>query len=190
MQCWQAVNWVHTHAGDLQVNPDRLAVMGDSAGGSLAAGCSMLDRNSIIKLQILLYPCVLLNLNKADWSEADYAMDPKYQSLLHLMVHSIGDSIPMLNAVYVDEPGKIDNPLISPLLAENLSSMPTTMIVAAEYDYLRQQIEQFALRLSEDRVDTVLYLYKGMGHAFFEHTGEFPQAEDCTNEAAEAIRAM
>jgi len=106
------------------------------------------------------------------------------------MVHSIGDSVPLLNAVYVDEPDKMDNPLISPLLADSLAAMPTTMIVAAEYDYLRLQNEQFALRLSEDKVDTLLYIYKGMGHSFFEHTGEFPQAEDCTNEAAEAIKSL
>jgi acetyl esterase/lipase len=190
MQCWQAVNWVHRHAGELGVSPDRLVVMGDSAGANLAIGCCLLDRESIIKMQILLYPCVLLNRAKADWSESNYVMDSQYQRLLHDMVYSIGDSMPMLNAVYVDEPSKIDNPLVSPLLAESLTSMPTTMIVAAEYDYLRQQNEQFALRLSEDKVDTILYLYKGMGHAFFEHTGEFPQAEDCTNEAAEAIRAL
>ena len=190
MQCWQAVHWVHTHAGELGVNPNRLSVMGDSAGGNLAVGCSMLDRESIIKLQILLYPCVLLDLSTADWREDEYRMDPQYRPLLGSMVRSIGGSIPMLNAVYLDEPGKVANPLVSPLLAESLASMPTTMIVAAEYDYLRQQDEQFALRLSEDKVDTVLYLYRGMGHAFFEHTGEFPQVEDCVNEAAEAIRAL
>lgn len=190
MQCWQAVNWVHAHAGELGVNPDRLAVMGDSAGGNLAVGCCMLDQKAIIKMQILLYPCVLINLAKADWDEADYTMDSHYQPLLRGMVHSIGDSIPLLQSVYLDEPDKVDHPLVSPLLANSLASMPTTMIVAAEFDYLRQQNEQFALRLSEDKVDTILYLYKGMGHSFFEHTGEFPQAEDCTNEAAEAIRAL
>lgn len=190
LQCWQAVQWVYTHANELGVNPDKLAVMGDSAGGNLAIGCCMLDRKSIIKMQILLYPCVLLNLAKADWNEAAYQMDEQYQPLLHGMVHSIGDSVTLLNAVYVDEPDKIDNPLISPLLVDSLAAMPTTMIVAAEYDYLRQQNEQFALRLSEDKVDTILYLYKGMGHSFFEHTGEFPQAEDCTNEAAEAIKSL
>ena len=190
MQCWQAVNWVHSHAGALGVHPNRLAVMGDSAGGNLAVGCSMLDQQAIIKLQILLYPCVQLNPAREVWNEAAYEMDVRYRTVLSGMAHAIGDSLPMLNAMYVPEAEKVNHPLVSPLLAENLAAMPTTMIVAAEYDYLRQQNEQFALRLSEDKVDTLLYLYKGMGHSFFEHTGEFPQAEDCTDEAAEAIRAL
>ena len=189
-QCWQAVRWVHAHAGELGVNPDRLAVMGDSAGGNLAVGCSMLDRESIIKLQILLYPCVMLNQAREGWETSLYQMDAQYYDFLQEMVHSIGESIPMLNAVYLTDAEQVNHPLVSPLLAESLSAMPTTMIVAAEFDYLRRQNEQFALRLSEDSVDTVLYLYKGMNHSFFEHTGEFPQSEDCTDEAAEAIRAL
>ena len=189
-QCWQAVNWLHAHARELGADPARLAVMGDSAGGNLAVGCSLMDKQNLIKLQILLYPAVMLDMRREQWSQETYAMRPEYRTLLTGMVRSLREGMPTLAAAYVQKPDQLAGPLVSPLLADGLAGLPTTMIVTAEYDYLRVQGEQFAQRLSEDNVDTVLYRYKGMGHSFFEHTGEFPQAEDCTDEAAEAIRSL
>ena len=80
--------------------------------------------------------------------------------------------------------------LVSPYYAQDPSVFPTTLIVSPEYDYLRRQAENFAHMLSDSGVDVVIYRYQGMGHAFFEHTGEFPQAEDCINEIAAAIMAL
>lgn len=193
-QCWQTVRWAYKHAGELQADPNRLAVMGDSAGGNLAAGCSMLDQNSIIRLQILLYPCTLMDLTRENWDESRYFINPESgqhtREALKALIYETRGSFDTMKAAYLDDPKEALNPLASPLLAEDLSGMPPTLIMAAEYDYLTQQAEEFAKRLTEAGVDTHFYLYRGMGHAFFEHTGEFPQAEDCTDEAAKAIRAI
>lgn len=190
MQCWHMVNWVHKHAENLFIDSEKIAVMGDSAGGNMAIGCSMLDKNSIIKFQVLLYPSVLLDVTKSNWSWDQYQIHPEYSDLLHSLINSIGGSIDQVNAIYFNHPDEMGNPLASPLLSDSLSKMPTTMIVAAEFDYLRQQNEQFALRLSEDNVDTVLYLYKGMPHGFIDYIGEFPQTEDCIDEAAVRIKSI
>lgn len=52
------------------------------------------------------------------------------------------------------------------------------------------EAEEYARRLQEDNVNTVIIRYNGINHAFFEHIGEFPQAEDCATEVAAAIRAL
>lgn len=193
-QCWQAVCWAYEHAKELSADPTRLTVMGDSAGGNLAAGCTMLDRNSIIQLQILLYPCTLMDLTREHWDEGRYViasdLEQHTREVLQKLILETRSFFDTMKAAYLNAPDQASNPFVSPLLEKDLSGMPRTLIMAAEYDYLRQQAEEFGRRLSEEGVDTTFYLYKGMGHAFFEHTGEFPQAEDCTDEAARAIKAI
>jgi len=189
MQCWQVVCWAYRHGKELGGNPEKLVVMGDSAGGNLSVACSMLDEEQIIKLQVLLYPAVILDPDYGGWEESAYEIREE-EELLHSLIHEVNQMKEIVYSTYVTDRDKLKNPLVSPLLARDLSKLPTTLIVTAEYDSLRLEEEEFARRLLEDGVDVIFYRYNGMGHAFFEHTGEFPQAEDCTNEIAEAIKAL
>lgn len=106
------------------------------------------------------------------------------------MIYSTRNGGSTLKAAYLNSEEDAENPLVSPLLSRELSSMPMAMIVTAEYDALRLEAEEYARKLEEEGVDVVIYRYKGMGHAFFEHPGEFPQSEDCINEIGEAIRTL
>jgi len=59
--CWAALRWCVDHADDLRVDPDRLAIGGDSAGGNLAAACTVLARDAggpPLRFQLLVYPVV------------------------------------------------------------------------------------------------------------------------------------
>ncbi len=189
MQCWQVVCWAHEHGKELGGNPEKLVVMGDSAGGNLSVGCSMLDEEHRIKLQVLLYPTVVMDPDYDGWNDRAYTINEE-KELLSGLIQEVNQMKGSVYSTYVTSRDKLKNPLISPLLAKDLSKLPTTLMITAEYDSLRLEEEEFAKRLLEDGVDVIFYRYNGMGHAFFEHTGEFPQAEDCTDEIANAIKML
>ena len=190
MQCYGVVQWVCDYGKELGADGKRLAVMGDSAGGNLAAACCLLDKEHKIKLQVLLYPTLIqTEKHYNEWTEAAYDMEEE-QEVLRGMILGTRTGGNVLKAAYLNSEEEAENPLVSPLLSAELSRMPMTMIVTAEYDALRTEAEEYARKLLEEGVDTVIYRYKGMGHSFFEHPGEFPQSEDCIREASEAIKTL
>lgn len=70
---------------------------------------------------------------------------------------------------------------VSPLLADDLSGLPKTLVVVAEDDFLRVQGEAYAKKLVENNVDCRAIRYKGVDHAFLDKLGLYSQAEDCVN---------
>lgn len=190
LQCWDVVRWAQENAREIQGDGTKIAVSGDSAGGNLAAACCLLDRNRIIKLQLLLYPAVIADsLVDYGWTLDAYEMNADVDDLL-MMINDIKDSAGLLDFVYPETAADRFNQLFSPYLAADYHDFPETFIAIAEYDFLRIQAEKFAGKLIRAGVPVHFYRYGGMAHAFFEHTGEFPQAEDCTDEMAKLIRAM
>ncbi len=189
-QCWQAVQWAHDHASQLDILPDKIAVAGDSAGGNIAAACCILDTKRIIKLQLLLYPVFMINPDiDFGWSKDVYAKNTETE-VLEMMVSEVKDAMKYVYSLYPDKPEDLYNLLISPFLAADYRIFPKTFIASSEFDYLRQEEELFGMRLAAAGVPTKFFRYKGMPHAFFEHTGEFPQAEDCTEEMVKEIATM
>ena len=188
-ECYRVIEYIFQHHETLEIDSSRLIVMGDSAGANLAAACCLMDRQRRIRLQVLLYPLTDINPDQPEWTENDYVIreDPE---LAKYMIYDLKDLINVSAFSYVNSENDFRNPLASPFWSEDPSEFPTTLIVSPEYDYLKSQAENFACQLSENGVDVVLYRYRGMAHAFFEHPGEFPQAEDCVNEIAAAIMAL
>ncbi len=74
--------------------------------------------------------------------------------------------------------GKIESPFYSSFFLFNMFFAPPIRKDTLYHEKL------------QSGVPVHFYRYSGMAHAFFEHTGEFPQAEDCTNEMAKLIKAM
>ncbi len=189
-QCYEVVKWAYNNGHTLNGNQNKLVVMGDSAGGNLATGCCLLDTDGLIKLQVLLYPTVVQTQESYDtWDESVFSMEGETE-IKKNMVYSTRTGSEILKAAYFNSPEDAWNPLVSPLLSEELGKMPMTMIVTAEYDALRTEAEDYGRKLQDEGVDVVFYRYLGMGHAFFEHPGEFPQSEDCINEICSAIKAL
>ena len=77
--CFDAVTWVHAHARELNIDPGRLVVAGDSAGGNLSAACAIMDRDrksGMIALQALIYPTVDLVCKPCEdyvWDLSEYS---------------------------------------------------------------------------------------------------------------------
>lgn len=156
--CWVAQN-IANYGG----NPNKLAVCGDSAGGNLAAGLSILCKQNggpSFCCQWLMYP--ITNPSSTDTkSHQKYSKGYFFESETYLWAreHYLGSS------------NEIESALVSPLLAKNLGSLPAALIQTAEFDILRDEGEAYARALYEQNVDVQLIRYQGAVHAFIAMAG-------------------
>jgi len=191
--CWDAVKAVHEQAASLGIDVRWIAVAGDSAGGNLAAACSILDRQEprLIAAQLLIYPVVDLRSEEEGhlpWSEDEYEVKA-FHDLVWGSIRGLRDAGPFLDKMYLAGHSGTD-PLASPLVHPVLSDFPPTLVVTAEFDFLRVEGEEFARRLSAAGVYTRAVRYRGMDHAFFDKLGLFPQAADVVEQMASFLTSV
>lgn len=156
-----AINWLYANAEALGGDPARLAIMGDSSGGNLAAVIANRLRSGqgpALAAQFLIYP--VLDVSKPH--EA-YPSRIKYGGGAYLLGR--GD-IDTTVAWYLDAAGRADDPNVSPLLAENLQRLPPTALIVAGYDPLRDEARAYADRLEAAGVETHFKCFESTIHAF------------------------
>jgi acetyl esterase len=156
-----AVQWSAEHAGELGVDPNRLAVMGDSAGGNLATVvCQILrDRSGPpVTHQALMYPATDLR-TPADFDPANPAR-ADYPILSSASMVSFRDH-------YLGPDGDPEDPTASPILAEDLASLPPALIQVAEFDPLRDDGIRYARAMQAAGVQVRLTEYVGLPHGYF-----------------------
>ena len=153
----------------LREDQDKITIMGDSAGGNLAAAVCLLARargEFMPKRQILIYPA-LGNC---------YTEESPYKSVHENGTDYLLTSERMENYLLLYENSKEDrkNPYFSPLMEQNLSNMPDTLILTAEFDPLRDEGEEYGKRLKEagnyvevHRIPNALHGYFALGIRFF-----------------------
>ena len=155
---YAALKWVGDHIIDITGRDVPLIVIGDSAGGNLAAVMAIRarDRNGpSIALQILVYP-----VTDADFDRPSYT-DPENQLLL------TRDGMIWFWDHYLPDPSRRTEPDASPLRSEDLSGLPPAVILTAEHDVLRDEGESYSSRLREAYVSADLQRYTGQMHGFF-----------------------
>jgi acetyl esterase len=177
--CYTALRWVAGHAGEIGADPARLAVGGDSAGGNLAAGVTLLARSDGPALagQLLVYP----NTDQLADDESMRAADDPFLFNRH--------SAAWYRQHYLADAGDAANPLASPLRAETLAGLPPALIITAEYDPLRDQGEAYARRLSDAGVQVDVSRYPGMAHGFFTMAGTVDASRAAIAQAAAHMQA-
>lgn len=136
--------------------------MGDSSGGNLAAALCLLARDcgefSIYK-QILVYPAV----NNC------YTLDSVYDSIREngegylLTRGKMHDYLQL----YIGKQEDLKSPYVAPVLAEDLTNMPETLVLSAEFDPLRDEGEDYAKRLKEAGNKATCYRIAGAFHGYF-----------------------
>ena len=149
-QCDDALTWIMEHASEFSVDSSKLAVVGDSAGGNMAAAlCLMVrDQNGAkIDLQVLINPAPDLRCNGTIERQNDILDPLRWQAIQYLL--NFDDA---------------SHPYVSPLGADDLSNLPEAVVVLAEYDDLREAGEQYAERLKASGVRTIVYCQQGMNH--------------------------
>lgn len=154
---YTAAAWTAEHADELGVDPARLAVIGDSAGGSLAAGVALAARDRgrpAISCQVLLYP----GLDRDMAAESIVTMPDAPMLALDdiLYMHELADT---------GSPQRRD-PYRTPAYASDLSGLPPAIVVTGECDPIRDWGENYARRLRDARVQTTLTRYPGSYHGF------------------------
>lgn len=190
--CLDAVDAVFTQSSRWQIDPKRLVVAGDSAGGNLAAACCVLDRQrsrSVIAAQLLIYPVVDLRdegQGHYPWTVSDYQIADDHRDLISAAVQGLRGASSYFNSHYLQGKSAQD-PLASPILA-NPAAFPPTLVITAEYDFLRVEGEGFAAQLAEAGVPVRLVRFAGMEHSFFDKLGLHPQTSQAVAEMANFVR--
>lgn len=156
--CYAALQWLAREASVLGFDPDRLAVMGDSAGGGLAAGVCLMARDRrgpAIAQQLLIYPML---------DDRPATPDP---ALLRFLTWNYDDNLTGWGALLGDAAGGEDvSPYAAPARATDLGGLPDTYIDVGELDIFRNEDVAYARRLSDAGVSTEFHLHPGCPHAF------------------------
>jgi acetyl esterase/lipase len=179
--CFAATRWVAEHASEIDGDNTRMAVVGDSAGGNLAAVVSLMARDRdgpSLVYQAMVYP--ILDLRMQTLSYIDNADGPMLtrEDMIWFRGH------------YLASDADIVNPLVSPLLASDLSGLPPALLVTAEYDPLRDEGEMYGDRLRQTGVPVTMRRYDGLAHGFMGVDLIVDRARDAKVEIIAALRAV
>lgn len=156
-EVYAATKWVATHGDEINVDGKRLAIVGNSAGGNMAAVTSIKakeNKGPEIKAQILLWPVTDAH---TDYESLRLFGEQRFltSSLLNWMA-----------GLYVSKPDDAENIYLSPLLAsvDQLRGLPPTLIEVAENDILRDEGEAFGRKLDEAGVDVTTVRFNNVVH--------------------------
>lgn len=171
-ECYQVVKWVYENANKLNIIPNKIAIGGDSVGGTLTAVISQLSRDRgefPIAYQVEINAMFDLLGETKPFSRIENAEGYRLQT------NEIeGWYVPN----YLNDLSEAKSPMASPLLAENFNKLPNACIITSEYDPLRDEGELYAKRLSEAGVDVCLKRYDGIIHGFFNMQRTLEEARD------------
>ncbi len=174
-----AMRWLFDEAIALGVDRARIAVGGDSAGGTLAAACAIhaRDEGLALALQLLIYP----GLGTRQDTESHQRLRNGY--LLD------SDLIEWFFTNYLRDDSDRDDWRFAPLMAPSLARVAPAWIALAQYDPLLDEGKSYAERLESAGVPVSVNLYEGMIHGFFQHGGFVPKAREAHAQACAALRA-
>lgn len=183
LDCYAVTRYVYMHAADFHFDPDRLVLVGDSAGGNLAAAVSMIvrDREDFrIPRCVLLYPA----LNNDHTESSPYASVRENGTDYLLTAKQINTYMNM----YEGKPGDRLSPYFAPLMAQSFADLPETLIITAEFDPLRDEGEAYGARLKEAGGCCTVYRMPDVLHGFISLDAHFPPVREGFLRIAEFLR--
>ena len=177
-----ALRWAFANASQLDADPQRIGVGGDSAGGNLAAVVSQLaarDDGPALALQLLIYPAM------------DSTGRHRSRELFGEGFFLTSAHIDWFEAHYLGAAGaQGSDPRVSPLLAEDFSGLPPALVVTAAFDPLRDEGEAYVEALHAAGTPARLRRFPGLIHGFASAAGLSRMCRDAVVEIAGATRAM
>ncbi|WP_088315436.1 alpha/beta hydrolase [Kineosporia sp. R_H_3] len=177
---WAALRWVDAHREELAAVGAALVVGGDSAGGNLTAVMTHRARGEggpQIAAQVLVYPAT-------DHGVRPSHVDPANQLLLDQagMDWFVGH--------YLPDPAMREHPEAAPNRVTDLAGLPPAVVLVAEFDVLRDEVEEYADRLGAAGVPVVRRLFEGQMHGFFQFVNVLPGSAAGVTFVAESLAAL
>jgi len=171
--------WTRANAAAVGVDPARLAVAGDSAGGNLAAVVARRDRDAggapPLRVQVLLLPITDGAMDTASYTENADGYYLTRAGMRWYWDHYLAGADPL-------------HPDASPLRAADLAGLPPAYVLTAEHDPLRDEAEAYAERLRGAGVPVARHRRAGMVHGFLRWPAAVDDASAALDEIGAAIR--
>lgn len=177
--CYAATVWAAQNAARLNGDASRLAVGGDSAGGNLSAVVAQMARDRgtpPLVFQLLVYPVTEQNFETSSYRNNAEGYLLTRQSMQWYWNH------------YLASPDDATNPYAAPLMATDLSGLPSAFVLTAEFDPLCDEGEVYAKRLQDAGVPTTCTRYDGMIHGFFGMPAVLDTSKQAIADASAALR--
>jgi acetyl esterase len=155
---YAATRWASDNAKLLNIDPAKIAVGGDSAGGNLAAVVSQMAQDSgefKVALQVLIYP-----MTDQSREYPSYQRNASGYMLTTAALHWFMDN-------YIPDHEDRKDPMASPMLRPSLKGQPPALVISAEFDPLVDENQAYAKRLTEAGVPCDYVCFPGMIHPFF-----------------------
>jgi acetyl esterase len=181
---YAATQWAADHAGELGGDASRLAVVGDSAGATLATVVCQLARDRgtpRIAYQALLYPATDMRITEKYASREAFGGGDYF----------LGDADMLwFRDHYLSDPERqAGDPRVSPLVSSNLGHLPPALVVTAGYDPLRDEGKAYADRLSVAGVAVEYRCFESTVHAFVSFAALIPVGIEALALTASRLRA-
>ncbi|WP_456698443.1 alpha/beta hydrolase [Aeromicrobium sp. P5_D10] len=176
---WGALGWIVERADELGINPERLAVMGDSAGGNLAAVIALMARDAgepQIRAQVLIYPGVEMYDR---WPSEDRHADAPVLTSANMRAFV---------RLYLGDQYGTEDFRASPIRAESHADLPKAFIITAESDPLLDNGARYRDVLSEAGVPVRYAEYPGAIHGFMSLPGVVPAAKPALDDIVGFLR--
>jgi acetyl esterase/lipase len=175
-----AVAWISANAAALDVDPGRLVVGGDSAGGNLAAVAGILARDAggpALAMQILVYPVTDLGMGSASYAESGEGYGLTREDMRWYRDR------------YLRGESDVADARASPLRAPDLSRLPPAYVVTAGFDPLHDEGAAYAQRLADAGVAVTYECFEGQIHGFLLMGGAMAAANHAVYRMGQAIRS-
>jgi acetyl esterase len=177
---YAAVVWTAATIEEYGGDPSRIGVIGDSAGGNLAAVAALMARDKggpRLSAQVLTYPVI--------------DPSPIYPSLKENGQGYVLEAaaIPWFWGHYLADPADAANPYASPIKAEDLSGLPPALIMTVEFDPARDEGEAYGAKLKAAGVPTIVTRFPGLIHATYWASGAIPRADELYAAIADFLKS-
>ena len=179
--CYAATEWVFANAETLGMDADRIGLIGDSAGGNLAAAVALKARDEAgpkLVCQVLVYPAT-----QYGWDTPSYRANAEGYLLERPLMEYFWKH-------YAADPVDGSDPYFAPLAANDHSGLPPALVVSAEFDPLCDEGKEYSEKLSAAGVLVKFSLYQGMIHGFLSMAGVFDQTQILFDEIGQEVRSM
>jgi acetyl esterase len=177
-----ATQWAAEHAADLGIDPERLAVAGDSAGGNLGAVAALMARDRggpPLAFQLLVYPVIDLAASRREHPSQQDNAEGYFLTTAQMEWY---------RSQYLAEDAHGEEPYASPIKAPSLVGLAPACVITAEMDPLRDEGEAYARALEAAGVPVTLYRAPGMFHGFFNMDAVLDGSKDAQRVAFGALR--